>query len=54
MRRRLALVALATSLASTGAAAQRQTAEPDPAGDGRFRMALTGDAILTRRISPFR
>src|SRR5688572_23067264 len=50
----LALFALVVPMLAPVAVAQRQSAEPDPASDGLFRMALTGDAILTRRISPFR
>ena len=50
----LALFALAVPMLAPVAVAQRQSAEPDPASDGLFRIALTGDAILTRRISPFR
>ncbi len=44
------LPVLATLALSTTVGAQ----QVDPARDGRFTMALTGDAIITRRLSPYR
>ena len=54
MRALLVHLALVAGLVSSASAQRPATAEPDPGSDGLFRMALTGDAIITRRISPFR
>ena len=55
MASRARTLALIVALAPFSAAAQRPVAAaPDPASDGLFRMALTGDAIITRRLSPYR
>ena len=49
------VLAVLVFLASFPASAQRATDPmPDAASDGLFRMALTGDAIITRRLSPYR
>jgi poly-gamma-glutamate synthesis protein (capsule biosynthesis protein) len=41
-------------LAAQVTAADSGAQQSDPARDGRFTMALTGDAIITRRLSPYR
>src|SRR5688572_24905417 len=46
-------IALLLSLAAAPALAQR-VSEPPPASDGALRLALLGDAIITRRLSPYR
>src|SRR5688572_27843090 len=46
-------IALLLAIASTPVWAQR-VADPQPAGDGALRLALLGDAIITRRLSPYR
>lgn len=48
-----ALAAAAYSLQPAALAAQ-QNPSGNLSGDGRFTMALTGDAIITRRLSPYR
>ena len=50
--RALALIILLAPASATGQRAA--PAPPDPAADGLFRMALTGDAIITRRLTPYR
>src|SRR5688500_789311 len=55
MTSRARALALIVLLGPLSAAAQRPiTPAPDPASDGVFRMALTGDAIITRRLAPYR
>src|SRR5687767_13677424 len=46
-------IALLLSLVTTPVWAQRVSA-PQPATDGTLRLALLGDAIITRRLSPYR
>jgi poly-gamma-glutamate synthesis protein (capsule biosynthesis protein) len=52
--RAAALVLLALLAPLPGAAQRATTPPPDPASDGLFRMALAGDAIITRRLTPYR
>jgi len=54
MNIRSMLLALAFSFAG-GTVATAQSAVPSPSapGDGVITMALTGDAIITRALSPY-
>src|SRR5688572_28057391 len=51
LRAFLAIVTLLTS-ATAGVAQRAPEAAPPP--DGRFSLALAGDAIITRRLMPYR
>lgn len=51
---RTAVVAILLTASALVAPATAQRAVGDSAGDGVFSLALTGDAIITRRISPYR
>jgi poly-gamma-glutamate synthesis protein (capsule biosynthesis protein) len=54
MLRRITLAALAFATASLAAApAVEESRTMQSAGDGRFTMALTGDSIITRRLSVY-
>ena len=52
-RARFAAVAVALSLAVPSSAVG-QDPSGSLSGDGRFTIALTGDAIITRRLSPYK
>lgn len=54
MNTRYLLLALTVSLANaSGAKAQTDVPNPPVSGDGIMTMALTGDAIITRALSPY-